>query len=169
MERRPVHVHRTGVRKCDTSTSSRGSRVRAHDSVFLPRWLTHTTLRPRRWRTTRSIFSWKCPATRYAAKKRGKRKSRKRGRQGSQKEKNEKNKKKEARKIKVGSHERLTRRGPCTRGARDVYGVTEKRKEERTSEAKGKKIEKKTAFRRLRKGCEDGGERTTFIGCSFSK
>lgn len=70
--------------------------------------------------------------TRYAAKKRGKRGERKR----------EYGKRKEKRKIKAGSHERLTRRA-YTKG-REMYrrverkGTKKKREEERKVEGKKK-------------------------------
>lgn len=80
---------------------------------FLSRSLTHPS--PTTSRRTRSIFSWKCPVTRYAAKKRGKRGERKR----------EYGKRKEKRKIKAGSHERLTRRA-YTKG-REMYRRVERK------------------------------------------
>lgn len=61
VERSSAHF-RSSMRKCNVH----GGLAYEHDSVFLPRSLTHHP----RGRRTRSIFSWKCPATRYAAKKR---------------------------------------------------------------------------------------------------
>ena len=58
------------------------SRTNTRLRLFSPAgW--HATLH-RMWRRTRSIFSWKCPATRYAAKKRGKWESKKKGGGGGQ-------------------------------------------------------------------------------------
>lgn len=127
---------------------------------FLSRSLTHPS--PTTSRRTRSIFSWKCPVTRYAAKKRGKRGERKR----------EYGKRKEKRKIKAGSHERLTRRA-YTKG-REMYRRverkgTKKREEERKVEGKKKRwkegiqrfpaaVYRKRVMWRWRR---------TFIGCSF--